>query len=195
MHRKGVSFLSRIIPGKKKESFSDEEDNVPDMGQARNDAPAGAQQIGFFPRFPPPPKYARVRAHYKKEKTFNRLFHAQELEEPDSPSQANENERPETADTESSKSTGKAIWALVFSKDGKYLAAAGQDRKVRVWSIIASPEDRESSEPEAEEDDTSRLKAPVFKDKPVQVYDSHTGSILDLSWSKVCHVRLRVSLN
>ncbi|KAL4802242.1 WD40-repeat-containing domain protein [Aspergillus unguis] len=182
--KKGVSFLSRIIPGKKKESFSDEEDNVSEMGNARNDAPTTAQPIGFFPKFPPPPKYARVRAHYKKEKTFNRLFQAQELEGADNTVLLDENERPVTADTQSSKSTGKAIWALVFSKDGRYLAAAGQDRKVRVWSVIASPEDRDTSESEAEEDDISRLKAPVFREKPIQVYESHTGSILDLSWSK-----------
>ncbi|KAL4887438.1 WD40-repeat-containing domain protein [Aspergillus karnatakaensis] len=182
--KKGVSFLSRIIPGKKKEIFSDEEDNVSEMGNARNDAPAAAQPIGFFPRFPPPPKYIRVRAHYKKEKTFNRLFPAQELEGADNAGQADEEERPGTATTQGSKSNGKAVWALMFSKDGKYLAAAGQDRKVRVWSVIASPEDRDSTDSEGDDDEILRLKAPVFKEKPVQVYDSHTGSILDLSWSK-----------
>ncbi|KAL4930816.1 WD40 repeat domain-containing protein [Aspergillus undulatus] len=182
--KKGVSFLSRIIPGKKKEEFSDEEDNVSEMGNARNNVPVAAQPVGFFPRFPPPPKYARVRAHYKKEKTFNRLFQAQTLEGVDTETQGQSNERPGTAESGSSKSTGKAIWALVFSKDGKYLAAAGQDRKVRVWSVIASPEDRDSSGSESEDDDIPRLRAPVFKEKPVQVYDSHTGSILDLSWSK-----------
>ncbi|KAL4975408.1 WD40-repeat-containing domain protein [Aspergillus desertorum] len=182
--KKGVSFLSRILPGKKKDLFSDEEDNVSEMGNARNGAAAAAQPIGFFPRFPPPPKYARVRAHYKKEKTFNRLFQAQELEGVDTSAQADQDERPDMGDSQNSRSTGKAIWALVFSKDGKYLAAAGQDRKVRVWQVIASPEDRDASESEGEDDEMPRLKAPVFKEKPVQVYDSHSGSILDLSWSK-----------
>ncbi|KAL2829996.1 WD40-repeat-containing domain protein [Aspergillus cavernicola] len=181
--KKGVSFLSRIIPGKKKEILFDEEDNASEMGNGRNDAHVAAQPIGFFPRFPPPPKYIRVRAHYKKEKTFNRLFQAQELESPDGPAPTAEDERPDTANSQSSKSGGKAIWALVFSNDGKYLAAAGQDKKVRVWSVIASPKDRDTSESE-EDDDMLRLKAPVFKKKPIQVYDSHTGSILDLSWSK-----------
>ncbi|KAL4904834.1 WD40-repeat-containing domain protein [Aspergillus multicolor] len=154
------------------------------MGNARNDAPAAAQPIGFFPRFPPPPKYARVRAHYKKEKTFNRLFQAQELEGVDSPALVKEDERPQTGDSQKSKAAGKAIWALCFSKDGRYLAAAGQDRKVRVWQVITNPEDRDTSESDGEGDDLPRLKAPVFKPKPVQVYDSHSGSILDLSWSK-----------
>ncbi|RDW63001.1 uncharacterized protein DSM5745_10112 [Aspergillus mulundensis] len=182
--KKGVSFLSRILPGKRKDLFSDEEDNVSEMGNARNDAPVAAQPIGFFPKFPPPPKYARVRAHYKKEKTFNRLFQAQELEGAEIPALVNEDERPGTGDSQKSKSSGKAIWALCFSKDGKYIAAAGQDRKVRVWQVITNPEDRDNSESDGEEDDLPRLKAPVFKQKPVQVYDNHSGSILDLSWSK-----------
>lgn len=178
--------MSRIIPGKKKETFSDEEDNVSEMGNARTDVSATAQPIGFVPRFPPPPKYARVKAHYKKERTFNRLFQAQELEGLDSPAPVDEDGRPGTAGTQSSRTTGKAIWALMFSKDGKYLAAAGQDRKVRVWAVIASPEDRESSESEGEDEEPRRLSAPVFKQTPIQAYDSHSGSILDLSWSKVC---------
>ncbi|KKK17735.1 hypothetical protein ARAM_001354 [Aspergillus rambellii] len=181
----GVSFLSRIIPGKKKDLFSDEEDNVSEMGN-RMDAHASAQPIGFFPRFPPPPKYIRVRAQYKKERTFHRVFLAQELEGADtSPNEPDQNTPPRTADSQSSKPTGKAVWALVFSNDGKYLAAAGQDRKVRVWSVIASPGDRDTSEADDDDDDTLRLKAPVFKEKPVRIYGSHTGSILDLSWSKV----------
>ncbi|KAL4785588.1 WD40-repeat-containing domain protein [Aspergillus varians] len=182
--KKGVSFLSRIIPGKKKAIFSDEEDNASEMDNAQNDAPVATQPIGFFPRLPPPPKYVRVRAHYKKEKTFNRLFQAQELEGVDHSAPADGDERSGTSGSQKTKSTGKAIWALVFSKDGKYLAAAGQDSKVRVWAVIASPEDRDSSESEGDDDVAPRLNAPVFKEKPVKVYDNHTGSILDLSWSK-----------
>ncbi|KAL2864729.1 WD40 repeat domain-containing protein [Aspergillus lucknowensis] len=182
--KKGVSFLSRIIPGKKKDVLSDDEDNVSEMGNGRNDTHVAAQPIGFFPKFPPPPKYIRVKAHYKKEKAFSRLFQAQELEGADGSAVPDDDEHPETASSQGSKSTGKAVWALIFSKDGKYLAAAGQDRKVRVWSVLASLEDRDSSESEGEADGIPRLKAPVFKEKPLWVYDSHTGSILDLSWSK-----------
>lgn len=79
----------------------------------------------------------------------------------------------------------------MFSKDGKYLAAAGQDRKVRVWTVIATPEEREDSNGDEEATpvdahDNSGLRAPVFQPEPVRVYGGHTGSILDLSWSKVC---------
>jgi WD40 repeat protein len=186
--RKGVSFLSRIIGGKKKDHvLDDDDDDVSEPDTARMDT---AQPIGFFPRFPRPPKYIRVRAHYKKEKTFNRIFVAQELEGADDVlNQPDKDVSSSVAGARGSKNTGKAVWALVFSNDGKYLAAAGQDGKVRVWAVIASPEDRHESESEEDEshdnEEHPQLKAPVFKAKPVQVYEGHTGSVLDLSWSKV----------
>jgi WD40 repeat protein len=155
------------------------------------DANAAAQPIGFFPKFPPPPKYIRVKAYYKKDKTFSRVFLAQELTDTEAPSNNSVKDATgSTTGTLSGGNTGKAIWALSFSKDGKYLAAAGQDRRVRVWAVIASPDDRkEEGLGEGEEaqhgDEPPRLKAPVFRTKPIQVYEGHTGSVLDLSWSKV----------
>ena len=188
MSRKGVSFLSRIIGGKKKDQILDDDDDVSEPDTARMDT---TQPIGFFPRVPRPPKYIRVRAHYKKEKTFSRVFVAQELEGADDVSNSSEKDGSSSvAGARSSKNTGKAVWALVFSNDGKYLAAAGQDGKVRVWAVITSPEDRH--EPDLDEDGSQhsdeppQLKAPVFKAKPAQVYEGHIGSVLDLSWSKVC---------
>lgn len=186
--RKGVSFLSRIIPGKKKDQFLDEDD-VSESDTARMDADAAAQPIGFFPRFPRPPKYIRVRAHYKKTKTFSRVFVAQELEGAGVvPASLEERESAEPP-AHGHSSAGKAIWALVFSNDGKYLAAAGQDSKVRVWSVVGSPEDRDVVQTiEDDGDGLPRLNAPVFRSEPVQVYEGHTGSVLDLSWSKVCGI-------
>ncbi|KAF7161503.1 hypothetical protein CNMCM5623_007074 [Aspergillus felis] len=188
--KKGVSFLSRIIGSKKKENLSEAEDDVSEPDTFRMDANAAAQPIGFFPKFPPPPKYIRVKAYYKKDKTFSRVFLAQELTDTEVPSNHSVKDATgSTTGTLSGANAGKAIWALSFSKDGKYLAAAGQDRRVRVWAVIASLEDRkEEGLGEGEEaqngDEPPRLKAPVFRAKPIQVYEGHSASVLDLSWSK-----------
>lgn len=146
--------------------------------------------MGYIPRYPRPPKYIKVRAHFKSEKTFNRVFVAQELEGAGPlGSHAGKDESASSTDLPDGYDTGRAIWALGFSKNGKYLAAAGQDLKVRIWAVITSRADRPNSSPEEDENQDDReppsLKAPVFKSKPIQVYEGHTGSILDLSWSKV----------
>ena len=85
---------------------------------------------------------------------------------------------------------GGATWAMEFSRDGRYLAAGGHDRVVRVWAVIATRDDRRAHEREEEaagrDGAQTRLSAPVFKPKPIYEYEGHTASILDLSWSKVC---------
>ncbi|KAK2792043.1 hypothetical protein FQN52_004153 [Onygenales sp. PD_12] len=189
--KKAVSFLSRIIGSKKKEA-SGWKDDVSEAGENRAtgmDAEVFAQPIGFIPRFPPPPRYIKVRSHYKKDKEFDRLFIAQELCGRSPRSKSLDDNTPATNNTDSNSTppTGKAIWALEFSKDGKFLAAAGQDKKVRVWAVIATPEDRQAHEIEEEAQNDQpyiRLSAPVFKSQPVQEYEGHTASVVDLSWSK-----------
>lgn len=182
--RKGVSFLSRFIGTKKRDSPSEATDNTSEPIDDNNINGVNeifAHPIGFIPRFPPPPRYIKVKAQYKKAKTFDRLFLAQELH----------GCRDATGENQDRNSSDqKAVWALEFSKDGKYLAVAGQDRIVRVWAVITNSEDREAHELEEDsqargDDQALRLTAPVFKSKPVQEYIGHSGSILDLSWSKV----------
>ena len=97
---------------------------------------------------------------------------------------------------------------MQFSKDGKYLAAGGQDMIVRVWQVLGTAEERAAHE---EEEDTAgegigcpysnggegmRLNAPVFRKEPIQEYSGHTADILDLSWSKVrvAYISLDVGL-
>ncbi|KAJ5817674.1 Oxo-4-hydroxy-4-carboxy-5-ureidoimidazoline decarboxylase [Penicillium robsamsonii] len=185
--KKGVSFLSRIIGNKKKDQPVEADDETSDS-EAHRMSVDTSHLIGFIPRHPPPSKYLKVRAHYKKDKTFNRVFLAQELEGSGPPPKPADRRISTSSVLQNGDHIGKAIWALMVSKDGKYLAAAGQDRKVRVWAVIATPEEREDANGEeatpVDARDSSGLKAPVFQPEPVQVYEGHTGSILDLSWSK-----------
>jgi WD40 repeat protein/ribosomal protein S27AE len=148
--------------------------------------------IAYQPKYPQPPPYIKFRSKFKKEREFDRVFLAQEL-------QAGRSKPPRrrTASSLNSpalqgtplESDENAVWALEFSKDGKYLAAAGQDRIVRVWAVLSTSEERQLHEQEEDEDESStrqhrHLEAPVFRKKPIREYEGHDGPIIDLSWSK-----------
>lgn len=194
-NRKGVSFLSRFIGSKKKDSSSEHNDDESEQGDKRTegmDADVFSQPIGFIPRFPAPPRYIKVRSHGKKEKDFDRVFLAQELRGRTGVEIAQSGGRSSRTTALNPRQPVKdnhAIWALEFSKDGKHLAAGGQDSIVRIWAVISTAEERRAHE--SEEDATGRdgegmrLNAPVFKTRTVQEYEGHTASVLDLSWSKV----------
>lgn len=191
--RKGVSFLSRLIGSKKKDQPSEAEDEISEPDASRMSVDT-SNPIGFIPRHPAPARYLRTRVHYKKDKAFDRVFFAQELlSGARSQLRAADRRRSTSASTPNDEGSGNAIWALAFSKDGKYLAAAGQDKKVRVWAVISTPDEREDathSDDDAQtENQPPKLKAPVFHPKPIRVFEGHTGSVLDLSWSKVCSQR------
>ena len=145
--------------------------------------------MGFSPKHPQPPAYIKVRSRFKKEREFDRLFLAQELRsgtDKRAPPPNGSNPSPQSG----SAATHNPIWATEFSRDGKHLAAGGQDRVVRVWAVISSPEERrthenEESRPNGSGGEGTRLSAPVFQQKPIREYHGHTSTILDLSWSKV----------
>lgn len=196
-----MSFLSRIMGSKKRDSF-DLRDNESEMSDNRSggvEAEVFSQPLGFIPKFPAPPKYIKVKSQYRHKKDFDRLFLAQiALDIPKLKNRKGSlhsidskihsiNDNPTTPAAVPPKSTSNAIWALEFSRDGRYLAAAGQDKKLRVWEVVATPADREVEEKLFETNsrgENVKLNAPVFKSKLVREYDGHTASILDLSWSK-----------
>jgi WD40 repeat protein len=62
---------------------------------------------------------------------------------------------------------------MKISKDGKYLAAGGQNCVLRVWETLN----------EGVPDKQDSIK--VFNDKPLREYKGHHADILDISWSKV----------
>lgn len=148
--------------------------------------------IGYHPKHPQPPPYVKFRSKFKKDKEFDRVFLAQELQagRPRPP-------RRRTASSLNSpalqgtplESDENAVWTLEFSKDGKYLAAAGQDKIVRIWAVLSSADERRQHQEEEEEGDKTakhhaRLEAPVFRKRPIREYEGHEGPIVDLSWSK-----------
>lgn len=156
-----------------------------DGSNARAMTSMAAAGHGFVPLHKEPPRYIRVKQHDKKEKTFNRLFLAQELRP--SPDDEPQGRAPATAVGSRILKAGDAIWAADFSADGRYFAVAGKDQTVRVFSVISTPEERRAHE----EDEESRskgsgekLSAPVFHTKPTREFEGHTGEVLALSWSK-----------
>lgn len=203
--KKGASLLSRLgIKRAKTEAESVPDDDSEFSYEPRMDG-ADARVFsgfvngaGFVPHHKEPPRYIRVRAQNKKnqDREFNRMFLAQELVGTHPKLTEGSDEAAEKipvvtvsvagAGGRRREKTGGAIWATEFSKDGKYLAAAGKDCVVRIWAIISTPEERRVQEeqeaaicPVGE-----RLSAPVFLERPVREFSGHTNEIVDLSWSK-----------
>jgi len=184
-------MLNRFMHHKKKDS---PDNKLQTTVEGSEDRPEGADveafhepvdNVEFSPRHPQLPPYIRVRSQGKKERDFNRLFLAQELQ-----LNATTLESNSTLKRTRSAREDNAIWALEFSHDGKYLAAAGQDNVVRIWAVLASREDRRTLEKDEEaranaEGGRLRLSAPVFRDRPYRILLGHEKPVLDLTWSKV----------
>jgi WD40 repeat protein len=64
-----------------------------------------------------------------------------------------------------------AIWAMRFSKDGRYLASAGQNCVIHLWKLL--------------EDTSESHSIKVLDETPFREYTGHKADILDLAWSKV----------
>ncbi|KAH0601359.1 hypothetical protein MHUMG1_00233 [Metarhizium humberi] len=193
--KKGPSFLSRLAIRGAWKKDDDMNDSDSELGELRTDgfnARALTSVVGagggYIPLHKEPPRYIRVKPHNKKTRDFNHLFLAQELLGTKRASEDEPRSRePATAVGSKLLKAGDAIWATEFSLDGQYLAVAGKDHTVRVFSVISTPEERRAYEEEEEDrgrGDGERLSAPVFLSKPAREFEGHTGEVLDLSWSK-----------
>lgn len=192
---KAVAFISKLMGSKRRgEEVTRDDDSISDKGRHEgNDAEIYSQSadgIAYNPKHPQPPAYIKVRSSYRKEKHFDRLFLAQELDSSRGSRPQRQNSSAKlTRRKSSAPSDAKTIWAMEFSRDGKYLAAAGADGIVRVWAVVSSPEDRQKLERQesagsAASHSSAHLSAPVFHQQPIREYEGHTSTILDLSWSK-----------
>ncbi|KAK5079060.1 hypothetical protein LTR64_002519 [Lithohypha guttulata] len=195
---KKKGFLSRILGNKNREEQPDPPDNVSELMDNRepgNHAEVFSQPVGlgYQPNYPAPQRYIRVKAQNRKRRDFDRLFLAQILSECAPRSRKGSvhevdakihgiNDRPVVPPPNSARLKNNAVWAAEVSKDGQYYAAAGQDKKLKVWRVISSDQDRESPLKGNEQDVI--LSAPVFGQELVREYEGHTAAILDLTWSK-----------
>jgi WD repeat-containing protein 44 len=182
-----VSLLSRLSMrgGKRKDSSGNNDDSSEPseqgtLGTQMNFSPSIGSG-GFIPHHKEPPRCIKVKTHDKKMPEFNHLFLAQEIAGIPHPAA----EDAKVSSTRNLPETGGAIWAMEFSKDGKYLAAAGKDHMVRVWAVLATPEERKAQVGDGDvPGHDNRLVAPVFRTHPQREFEGHTGEVLDLSWSK-----------
>lgn len=150
------------------------------------------------------PKYMKLYKRNKQSpKVIDNLFLAQELNVGNSTgeeSQESDKEIENGAYEEDSSGfeqasdigMSKEIFVMKFSRDGKYLAAAGRDAVIRIWKVIASPlgrleykqHEREAGSPErSSRRDYVYDSAPVFHRTPIELR-GHKRSILTLAWSK-----------
>ncbi|KAG8424082.1 hypothetical protein J3458_000914 [Metarhizium acridum] len=193
--KKVPSFLSRLAIRGAWKKDDDMNDSDSELGELRTDgfnASALTSVVGagggYIPLHKEPPRYIRVKPYNKKTRDFNHLFLAQELLGTKRASEDEPRSRePATAVGSKILKAGDAIWATEFSLDGQYLAVAGKDHTVRVFSVISTPEERRAYEEEEENHgrgDGEKLSAPVFRSKPAREFEGHTGEVLDLSWSK-----------
>ena len=100
------------------------------------------------------------------------------------------------------------VWVMKFNRDGRYLAAGGQDAVLRVWILVSEQDEclnsatstssrtnSPSSSPKPPRKDTTLAGSPnqpspsshlppIFKQAPYRSFTGHKSDILDLSWSK-----------
>ena len=173
------------------------DDDAPDsdseVGDARDDG-AHARALtsvfgaggGYIPFFKEPPRYIRVKTRNKKTRDFNKMFLAQELSVGADEGDLGRHAPATAVGRKILKGGSSAIWTAEFSKDGKHLAVGGKDHMVRIYAVIATPEDRAAQEEDEAQyaGNGEKLSAPVFRSRPKREYEGHTGEVMSLSWSK-----------
>jgi WD40 repeat protein len=139
--------------------------------------PAGtAADAGDYLKLAKRCKPVPVKTKSKQKSEFSSLFLIQELNRrsngssDNSLTRSNSYKSNDTAD--GGKDPSKAIFVLKFSSDGQFLAAAGAEGIIKIWSIHAVDTEAQPL----------RL-ATIFDSNPIQILKGHTAEILDCAWS------------
>lgn len=127
--------------------------------------------------------------HKKNHQEFSRLMLAQAIQtshKPDillmGPNNKNEYQNHYRMSSDSSTEPNPnhpygAIWSLKFSKDGRYLASAGQNCVIYLWILLVQSQQ-----------DVPDYSINVLEEKPYMEFVGHKADVLDLAWSKVIFI-------
>ncbi|KAG0679401.1 cis-Golgi t-SNARE syntaxin [Pichia californica] len=80
-----------------------------------------------------------------------------------------------------SNSTSHAIYDMVFSHDGKYLASAGADGLIRIWEVITSEMDRHTNHKNINSNSSQMLNIPVKQHRKSFIENAFDDTINDIS--------------
>ncbi|KAI9470862.1 MAG: WD40-repeat-containing domain protein [Benjaminiella poitrasii] len=154
---------------------------------SRNSVLVGIHSYFQPPNSETPPhgkEYVKIKTKITTNKRFNRLVLAQTLAVDTSEVIESTMKSLKIKDeaTESRKQPMGAIWTCQFSKDGKYMATAGQNCVVNVWKVLRDAGRNDNIDVQDMLPQDPSIK--VFHDAPVRVYSGHTADVLDISWSK-----------
>lgn len=131
--------------------------------------PAGIDSLKLAKRYKPVP----VKTKSKQKSEFGSLFLIQELNRASNDdNNLNRSNSARSDESAAVKDPSKAIFVLKFSPDGHFLASAGSEGVIKIWSL---------HQPDP---DTPPLRlATIFDSEPIQILKGHTAEILDCAWS------------
>ncbi|OAD02567.1 hypothetical protein MUCCIDRAFT_82957 [Mucor lusitanicus CBS 277.49] len=160
------------------------------VGRQSHDSNRTSLLVGIHNQFHPPHQetpphgktYVKIKTKIKTNKRFNRIVLAQTLAVDTTEVYATTGIKIEDTEAEDPKQPLGAVWASRFSKDGKYMATAGQSCVIHVWKVLRDLERNDNIDVQDLLPHEPSIK--VFHDAPVRTYVGHTADVLDLSWSK-----------
>ncbi|CEI98788.1 hypothetical protein RMCBS344292_12888 [Rhizopus microsporus] len=127
--------------------------------------------------------YVKTKTKFKTSKRFHRIVLAQTLAVDTTDVYATAGLSVNGIDEEeNAKHPLDAIWAISFSKDGKYMATGGQNCVINVWKVLRDLD--RSDNMSIQDISPHQPSIKVFHDIPIRVYTGHKADVLDICWSK-----------